>query len=90
MTKFNFICVGSNNGDAIAQQYTGTGALNSQFILSGHHHGERNRAVFWRKLADGYNAIGRYYSNNFVDSYRQDDFDLFLGNHHGHASKQSK
>ena len=64
---------------------TGTGALNSQFILTGHHHGEKNRETVLRKLVDGVNALGRYYLNNFADAYRQDDYDIFLGNHRGES-----
>jgi hypothetical protein len=33
-------------------------------------------------------SAGRYYLNNYADSYRQDNLDIFLGNHRG--SQDSK
>ena len=32
-------------------------------------------------MMDGYNSALRYYLNNFQDGYRQDSYDLFLGNY---------
>lgn len=46
------------NGNAIAQQYTGTGALNSQFITTGHHHCSHNRFSVASKVMDGFHAMG--------------------------------
>jgi len=32
-------------------------------------------------LMDGWNAMNRYFKNNFTDGFRQDSMDLFLGNY---------
>lgn len=62
-------------------QYAGTGALKNDYT----RHGKYG----WRgKLNDGINAAQRsflpltpsYYLNNWTDGFRQDAFDLFLGN----------
>jgi len=64
--------VWANNGDIISYQYSGTGALKNDFTRTGKLH--------WRGYVnDGVNSITRYYLNNFSDGFRQDGFDLFLG-----------
>ena len=57
-----------------AVQYAGTGAQKTDFTRTG----KRTRLG---ALKDGVNAVTRYYYNNFVDGFRQDAMDLFLGNH---------
>ena len=66
--------VWADNGDACSAQYTGTGALKTDFTRTG----KRTTAG---KLRDGYNSLARYYFNNFADGFRQDAIDLFLGNY---------
>jgi len=66
--------VWANNGDMISHQYTGTGALKSDFARTG----TRNLNGV---INDGINSVTRYCLNNFYDGYRQDCYDLFLGNY---------
>ncbi|KAL7750790.1 hypothetical protein RI367_003747 [Sorochytrium milnesiophthora] len=63
----------ANNGDKIAEAYTGTGALKGDFTRTG----MRNLRGVAR---DASNSLTRYYVNNFKDAYRQDVLDVFLGN----------
>jgi len=63
----------ANNGDAISTQYTGTAALKGDFARTG----KRNITGL---VNDGVNSLARYYLNNFSDGFRQDSYDLFLGN----------
>ncbi|XP_028316439.1 phosphatidylinositol-3-phosphatase SAC1-A isoform X2 [Gouania willdenowi] len=63
----------ADNANACAVQYAGTGALKTDFTRTG----KRTR---WGLLMDGWNAMIRYYKNNFSDGFRQDSIDLFLGN----------
>lgn len=65
----------ANNADAISMQYTGTGALKTDYTRTG----KRSMAGV---LDDGIKSASRYYLNNFSDGARQDAFDLFLGNYH--------
>eukprot|EP01112_Ceratiomyxa_fruticulosa_P005935 TRINITY_DN1673_c0_g1_i3.p1 TRINITY_DN1673_c0_g1~~TRINITY_DN1673_c0_g1_i3.p1 ORF type:complete len:462 (+),score=61.30 TRINITY_DN1673_c0_g1_i3:384-1769(+) len=71
-----------NNADAISRQYSGTGALKADFTRTG----TRN---FRGILNDGINSAVRYYLNNFVDGFRQDAFDLFVGNYRVDLSSPS-
>lgn len=66
--------VWANNADAISMQYSGTGALKNDFTRTG-------KRDFKGVLNDGVNSVTRYYLNNFRDGYRQDGFELFLGNY---------
>jgi len=66
--------VWADNADMMAHQYTGTGALKTDFTRTG------KRSKFGL-LQDGYNSMVRYYKNNFTDGYRQDGIDLILGNY---------
>jgi hypothetical protein len=62
----------ADNGDALSLQYAGTGALKGDFTRTGQ--------VTWLGLLnDGRNALTRYVRNNWIDGYRQDALDLFLG-----------
>uniref|UniRef100_A0A8C1KVI7 SAC1 like phosphatidylinositide phosphatase b n=1 Tax=Cyprinus carpio TaxID=7962 RepID=A0A8C1KVI7_CYPCA len=64
----------ADNANACAKQYTGTGALKTDFTRTG-------RRTQWGLLMDGWNSMIRYYKNNFSDGFRQDSIDLFLGNY---------
>jgi hypothetical protein len=66
--------VWADNADMIAHQYTGTGALKTDFTRTG----KRTR---YGLLMDGVNSMIRYYKNNFSDGFRQDGIDLILGNY---------
>ncbi|CAG9860329.1 unnamed protein product [Phyllotreta striolata] len=65
--------VWADNADIISTQYSGTGALKTDFTRTG----KRTR---YGLLQDGMNSLTRYYKNNFADGLRQDGIDLFLGN----------
>ncbi|KAK4884701.1 hypothetical protein RN001_000972 [Aquatica leii] len=64
--------VWANHADLISIQYSGTGALKTDFTRTG-------RRTHLGVLRDGMNSLIRYYKNNFSDGYRQDALDLFLG-----------
>lgn len=66
--------VWADNADLISTQYSGTGALKTDFTRTG-------KRTKWGLLRDGVNSLTRYYKNNFNDGFRQDAFDLFLGNY---------
>ncbi|XP_068722474.1 phosphatidylinositol-3-phosphatase SAC1-like isoform X2 [Montipora capricornis] len=66
--------VWADNADACSVQYAGTGALKTDFTRTG------KRSSFGL-LRDGINSGIRYFKNNFVDGFRQDSIDLFLGNY---------
>ncbi|XP_062552264.1 phosphatidylinositol-3-phosphatase SAC1 [Armigeres subalbatus] len=64
--------VWADNADMISTQYSGTGALKTDFTRTG----KRTKMGL---LKDGSNSLTRYYKNNFNDGFRQDAIDLFLG-----------
>ncbi|CAD6233880.1 GSCOCG00012319001-RA-CDS [Cotesia congregata] len=64
--------VWADNADIISTQYSGTGALKTDFTRTG----KRTRMG---ALRDGINSLTRYYKNNFADGFRQDSLNLFLG-----------
>jgi len=66
--------VWADNGDIVSVQYSGTGALKTDFTRTG------KRTVFGL-MQDGYNSAVRYFKNNFQDGFRQDAMDLFVGNY---------
>lgn len=67
-----FKAVWADHADAISVQYSGTGALKTDYTRTG----KRTRMGMMR---DGVNSMSRYYKNNFTDGYRQDAIDLFHG-----------
>lgn len=67
-----FKSVWADNADVISIEYSGTGALKTDFTRTG----KRTR---WGLVRDGINSLTRYYKNNFADGFRQDSVDLFLG-----------
>ena len=64
--------VWADNADIISTQYSGTGALKTDFTRTG----KRTQKGL---LKDGLNSAIRYIKNNFADGDRQDALDLFLG-----------
>lgn len=66
--------VWADNADHISTQYSGTGALKTDFTRTG-------KRTIVGALRDGLNSMTRYYKNNFNDGFRQDSIDLFLGNY---------
>uniref|UniRef100_A0A1B6FDT6 Phosphatidylinositol-3-phosphatase SAC1 n=1 Tax=Cuerna arida TaxID=1464854 RepID=A0A1B6FDT6_9HEMI len=67
-----FKAVWADNADIISVQYSGTGALKTDFTRTG-------KRTYFGALQDLSNSITRYYKNNFVDGFRQDSIELFLG-----------
>lgn len=68
-----FKTVWADHADMISIQYTGTGALKTDFTRTG----ERTKMGL---LEDGRRSVIRYFKNNFADGFRQDSMDLFVGN----------
>ncbi|XP_050068336.1 phosphatidylinositol-3-phosphatase SAC1 [Anopheles maculipalpis] len=66
--------VWADNADLISVQYSGTGALKTDFTRTG----KRTVQGLFR---DGLNSLTRYVKNNFQDGFRQDSIKLFLGLH---------
>lgn len=64
----------ANHGDDISIQYSGTPALKGDFVRCG------QRTVNGI-LKDGWNALVRYYLNNFRDGSKQDAIDLLQGHY---------
>ncbi|KAI4500618.1 hypothetical protein M0802_004210 [Mischocyttarus mexicanus] len=62
----------ADNADVVSVQYSGTGALKTDFTRTG-------KRTKLGALRDGINSLTRYYKNNFADGYRQDSLELFLG-----------
>lgn len=56
--------VWADHADTISTQYSGTGALKTDFTRTG----KRTKAGL---LQDGYRSLMRYYKNNFADGFRQ-------------------
>lgn len=72
--EYVFKNVWANHADTVSLQYSGTGALKTDFTRTG-------KRTMQGALNDGINSLTRYYLNNFSDGFRQDAFDLFLGNY---------
>ncbi|KAE8693441.1 Phosphoinositide phosphatase SAC7 [Hibiscus syriacus] len=64
----------ANHGDDVSIQYSGTPALKGDFVRFG-------KRTVQGILNDFYNALGRYYLNNFVDGTKQDAIDLLQGHY---------
>lgn len=64
--------VWANNADAMSLQYSGTGALKTDYTRTG----KRSKKG---ACMDGWNSVNRYVMNNFRDGRTQDAYDLFLG-----------
>lgn len=72
--EYLFKQIWADNADLVSVQYSGTGALKTDFTRTG----KRTKQGL---MQDGMNSLTRYYKNNFNDGFRQDAFDLFLGNY---------
>ncbi|XP_053618131.1 phosphatidylinositol-3-phosphatase SAC1 [Plodia interpunctella] len=64
--------VWADHADMISTQYSGTGALKTDYTRTG-------KRTYRGVIQDGINSLTRYYKNNFSDGFRQDSIDLFLG-----------
>lgn len=72
--EYLFKGVWADNADLVSIQYSGTGALKTDFTRTG----KRTKQGL---MQDGMNSLTRYFKNNFNDGFRQDAIDLFLGNY---------
>ncbi|XP_039789979.1 phosphoinositide phosphatase SAC7-like isoform X3 [Panicum virgatum] len=70
----NYKVLWANHGDAISIQYSGTPALKGDFV----RYGKRTTQGI---VNDLWNALARYYLNNFVDGTKQDAMDLLQGHY---------
>ncbi|KAL3525181.1 hypothetical protein ACH5RR_013553 [Cinchona calisaya] len=68
----SFKILWANHGDDISIQYSGTPALKGDFVRCG-------QRTIQGILKDGWNALMRYYLNNFCDGTKQDAIDLLQG-----------
>ncbi|KAH7529527.1 hypothetical protein ACOSP7_022527 [Xanthoceras sorbifolium] len=64
----------ANHGDDVSIQYSGTPALKGDFV----RYGQRTMQGIFN---DGWNALARYYLNNFRDGTKQDAIDLLQGHY---------
>uniref|UniRef100_A0A0D9XRA7 SAC domain-containing protein n=1 Tax=Leersia perrieri TaxID=77586 RepID=A0A0D9XRA7_9ORYZ len=76
----NYKVLWANHGDAISTQYSGTPALKGDFV----RYGKRTTQGI---LNDLWNALARYYLNNFADGTKQDAMDLLQGHHVSSVSR---
>ncbi|KAF0896558.1 hypothetical protein E2562_024696, partial [Oryza meyeriana var. granulata] len=76
----NYKVLWANHGDAISTQYSGTPALKGDFV----RYGKRTTQGI---LNDLWNALARYYLNNFADGTKQDAMDLLQGHHISSVSR---
>eukprot|EP00262_Sarcandra_glabra_P015183 TRINITY_DN4615_c0_g1_i1.p1 TRINITY_DN4615_c0_g1~~TRINITY_DN4615_c0_g1_i1.p1 ORF type:complete len:475 (-),score=76.50 TRINITY_DN4615_c0_g1_i1:261-1685(-) len=70
----SFKIMWANHGDEISTQYSGTPALKGDFVRFG-------KRTINGILKDGWNALARYYLNNFCDGAKQDAMDLLQGHY---------
>ncbi|KAK6924572.1 SAC domain [Dillenia turbinata] len=68
----HFKILWANHGDDISIQYSGTPALKGDFVRCG-------QRTVQGIIKDGWNALARYYLNNFCDGTKQDAIDLLQG-----------
>ncbi|KAF5735890.1 phosphoinositide phosphatase family protein [Tripterygium wilfordii] len=76
----SFKILWANHGDEISIQYSGTPALKGDFVRCG----QRTAQGI---LRDGWNALARYYLNNFRDGTKQDAIDLLHGHYIASVSR---
>ncbi|KYR03090.1 hypothetical protein DLAC_00582 [Tieghemostelium lacteum] len=62
----------ADNADVMSQQYTGTGALKTDYTRTG-------KRSMKGTMTDGVNSVKRYIHKNFKDDDKQVAIDLFLG-----------
>lgn len=77
---FVFRSIWSTHGDLISRQYSGTGALKSDFTRTG-------KRTIVGLYNDGMNSIHRYFLNNFYDARKQDQYDLFYRDDFDYGTK---
>jgi SacI homology domain len=65
--------VWGDNGDAVSKQYSGTGAMKTDFTRTG----KRSTTGI---MGDGVKSVVRMYYKNFVDEGRQEAIDILCGN----------
>ncbi|EYU30376.1 hypothetical protein MIMGU_mgv1a019537mg [Erythranthe guttata] len=70
----SFKILWANHGDDISIQYSGTPALKGDFVRCG-------QRTIQGVVNDGWNALMRYYLNNFCDGTKQDAIDLLQGHY---------
>ncbi|KAJ4965675.1 hypothetical protein NE237_017524 [Protea cynaroides] len=70
----SFKLLWANHGDDISIQYSGTPALKGDFVRFG-------KRTVEGIVKDGWNALARYYLNNFCDGTKQDAIDLLQGHY---------
>lgn len=80
--EYLFKNVWADNADIISIQYSGTGALKTDFTRTG----KRTKLGMFNDL---YNTLARYYKNNFQDGFTQDAIDVFLGNYRVGAAERT-
>jgi hypothetical protein len=68
----HFRSIWADNADAISTQYSGTGALKTDFTRTG-------QRSMQGTLQDGLNSALRYFYGNVTDANRQDALDLLFG-----------
>lgn len=64
----------ANHGDDVSIQYSGTPALKGDYVRCG-------QRTIHGIVKDGWNALARYYLNNFCDGTKQDAIDLLQGHY---------
>ncbi len=64
----------ADHADVLSIQYSGTGALKTDFTRTG-------KRTWQGLLRDGWNSACRYAANNFSDGAMQDGLDLLLGHY---------
>ncbi|OMO83409.1 hypothetical protein COLO4_22544 [Corchorus olitorius] len=79
----SFKILWANHGDDVSIQYSGTPALKGDFVRFG-------QRTVQGILKDGFNALGRYYLNNFCDGTKQDAIDLLQGHYIVSVSRDMK
>ncbi|OVA00609.1 Synaptojanin [Macleaya cordata] len=70
----SFKIMWANHGDDVSIQYSGTPALKGDFVRCG-------QRTLQGIVKDGWNALARYYLNNFCDGTKQDAIDLLQGHY---------
>jgi hypothetical protein len=71
---YSINAVWADHADAISFQYSGTGALKTDFTRTG-------RRTKLGALQDFSNSMLRYIKNHYLDGKRQDAMDIVTGNH---------
>ncbi|XP_040577008.1 phosphatidylinositol-3-phosphatase SAC1-A [Lepeophtheirus salmonis] len=72
----------ADHANLISIQYSGTGALKTDFTRTG----VRTK---WGMLQDGWNSLNRYALNNFSDGFRTDALNYFVGHLPLHSIQMS-